>query len=231
MTTRARNFSVSTDEVIEATRGIPRVPTNLEFATIFATTIARIDGKQFLPLADSLYEVCPPKKAEALNLSTTLKSYLFGEASITDAVPESEDLNKFKQFLVDMGRAYLKGMGYASEKYGFKVASMWLTSMVSGDDHPPHSHCGPIISGCFYVDVPAGSGGITFMSPLLHANTVTIGHVDTNPNTQRKCTVLPSAGDIFMWESHLFHYVGPAQFQGARKSIAFDIAITNLVDE
>jgi len=99
-----------------------------------------------------------------------------------------------------------------------RLDSLWVNLLKSGGHHSGHIHPHSIISGTFYVEVPAGSGAIRFEDPRLPLMMA----APTRPGTS--VTIEPRAGLLLMWESWLRHEVLPGTGRGERLSISFNFA-------
>jgi uncharacterized protein (TIGR02466 family) len=99
-----------------------------------------------------------------------------------------------------------------------KLDSLWANLLKSGGQHSGHIHPHSIISGTFYVAVPAGSGAIRFEDPRLPLMMAAPRRPDTFVAVQ------PRPGLLLMWESWLRHEVLPGAGKGERLSISFNFA-------
>ncbi|MFL6745717.1 MAG: TIGR02466 family protein [Sphingomicrobium sp.] len=99
-----------------------------------------------------------------------------------------------------------------------QLDSLWANLLKGGGQHSGHIHPHSIISGTFYVEVPAGSGGIRFEDPRLPLMMAAPPRADTFVAVQ------PRAGLLLLWESWLRHEVLPGTGRGERLSISFNFA-------
>ena len=99
-----------------------------------------------------------------------------------------------------------------------RLDSLWANLLKSGGHHSGHIHPHSIISGTFYVEVPAASGAIRFEDPRLPL----MMSAPSRPDSF--VTIEPRAGLILMWESWLRHEVLPGRGKGERLSISFNFA-------
>jgi uncharacterized protein (TIGR02466 family) len=99
-----------------------------------------------------------------------------------------------------------------------KLDSLWANLLKSGGQHSGHIHPHSILSGTFYVEVPAGSGAIRFEDPRLPLM------MSAPPRADTFVTVRPRHGLLLMWESWLRHEVLPGTGKGERLSISFNFA-------
>jgi uncharacterized protein (TIGR02466 family) len=99
-----------------------------------------------------------------------------------------------------------------------RLDSLWANLLKSGGHHSGHIHPHSILSGTFYVAVPAGSGAIRFEDPRLPLM------MAAPPRGDTFVTVTPRPGLLLMWESWLRHEVLAGAGKGERLSISFNFA-------
>jgi uncharacterized protein (TIGR02466 family) len=99
-----------------------------------------------------------------------------------------------------------------------RLDSLWANLLKSSGQHSGHIHPHSILSGTFYVEVPAGSGAIRFEDPRLPLMMAAPSRADTFVSVQ------PRPGLLLMWESWLRHEVLPGSGKGERLSISFNFA-------
>ena len=106
-----------------------------------------------------------------------------------------------------------------------KVDSLWVNLLKSSGHHSGHIHPHSIISGTFYVEVPAHSGAIRFEDPRLPLMMAAPPRAKDAPDElQAFLTVKPRPGLLLMWESWLRHEVLAGTGRGERLSISFNFA-------
>ena len=106
-----------------------------------------------------------------------------------------------------------------------RLDSLWANLLKSGGHHSGHIHPHSLISGTFYVEVPAGSGAIRFEDPRLPLMMAAPPRdKDAPEELQPFATVEPRPGLLLMWESWLRHEVLPGTGRGERLSISFNFA-------
>jgi uncharacterized protein (TIGR02466 family) len=99
-----------------------------------------------------------------------------------------------------------------------RLDSLWVNLLKADGRHSGHIHPHSMISGTFYVEVPAGSGGIRFEDPRLPLM------MAAPPRGDTFVTIEPRPGLLLMWESWLRHEVLAASGKGDRLSISFNFA-------
>ncbi|HEX4267484.1 MAG TPA: 2OG-Fe(II) oxygenase family protein [Steroidobacteraceae bacterium] len=96
----------------------------------------------------------------------------------------------------------------------------WVNLHDRGGFNFLHMHEASLLSGSFYLEVPAGSGALCFRDPragVLHGSvkgSVPNGHADVR--------LKPSAGLLVLFPSWLEHYVEPHESDEPRICIAFN---------
>ena len=106
-----------------------------------------------------------------------------------------------------------------------RLDSLWVNLLKAGGHHSGHIHPHSILSGTFYVEVPAGSGSIRFEDPRLPLMMAAPARrEDARDELRPFVTVEPRAGLLLLWESWLRHEVLAGSGRGERLSISFNFA-------
>lgn len=106
-----------------------------------------------------------------------------------------------------------------------KLDSLWVNLLKPGGHHSSHIHPHSILSGTFYVEVPAGSGDISFEDPRLPMMMAApVRREDAQEELRPFATIKPAAGLLLMWESWLRHEVLPGTAKAERLSVSFNFA-------
>lgn len=135
-----------------------------------------------------------------------------------------DDLPKRDPAFAELAKLLAKHAAAFAKASAFELArkprldSLWVNLLKSGGRHSGHIHPHSIISGTFYVEVPAASGAIRFEDPRLPLMMAAPPRADTF------VTVQPRGGLLLMWESWLRHEVLPGSGRGERLSISFNFA-------
>ncbi len=103
--------------------------------------------------------------------------------------------------------------------------SIWVNVLEPGGFHGGHIHPHAIISGTYYVDVPAGARAIRFEDPRL-AMMMAAPVRQANARRENKpfITIEPKPGMVVLWESWLRHDVPLNHSDKDRISISFNYA-------
>ena len=196
----------------------------MELQPIFSVGIGAAQESSILQTARQLFKdnqtFLQPTNS---GLYTTLQNYNSLQDSLT--LNNQEAVGKLKEVIKKNAIQFYAGLGFDVARLDFHVVNLWLNEMRSGSAHQPHSHYGFQISGCFYVDVPQKSNFIKFYTPIQKRE-----HTD-NPqkifneyNAQFiQCEL--QEGSMYFWESLLQHEVPALEFEGVRRSIAYDLKV------
>lgn len=200
----------------------------MELNIIFATAIGSTKHPELIDSSREWFKHVPMNAVSRPGLNGTFISSLEGYGAGGDStavIPEGPALDNFKEVVLKNARLFLENCGYDVDKYNFHIANIWLNEMVSESFHAPHKHYGKIVSGCFYVDVPENSGGVTFTGPLTRVDKANIAVKNYTVFNSDQWTGNPEPGSMLMWESYLTHEVPKTSFNGIRRSIAFDVVM------
>ena len=134
------------------------------------------------------------------------------------------DLPRRDPAFAELAKLLTRHAGKFADECGFdskrkpRLDSLWVNLLKAGGHHSGHIHPHSIISGTFYVEVPAGSGGIRFEDPRLPLM------MAAPPREDAFVTVQPRPGLLLLWESWLRHEVLPGRGRGERLSISFNFS-------
>jgi len=106
-----------------------------------------------------------------------------------------------------------------------KLDSLWVNVMDRDAIHAPHIHPHSVVSGTYYVTVPAKAGAIRFEDPRLAMMMAAPPRKKTaRPENRNFFTSAPKPGMLLLWESWLRHGVDPNGARRPRISISFNYA-------
>jgi uncharacterized protein (TIGR02466 family) len=195
----------------------------MQILPVFSMPVTKVEAPQFLGVCKPLFDGRISLNAVEEGHNTSLTGYFDANKPV-----DIEGIEPFKKFLCEMAMEYIKTLGYKASIYEAKVANIWLNEMVSGGVHKKHSHYGHHFSGCYYVELPKESAGIIFHSFIdrFDKMDMEIEKFNSFNSTNWICPV--NAGDLLMWESYIKHEVPKSEFEGKRRSIAFDILLSKV---
>lgn len=192
---------------------------------IYMTPIAIFSHPEFIEGTRQWFKLHEPKLKTVEGQEDKFKSSLGLYGHKTEIlVPNNKVYFKFEETVLANTKEFLTTCGYSAEKHKFKINKIWMNEMTSGSHHDKHNHYGSVLSGCFYIDVPKDSDRIRFTTPLSKIK----AHIAVNNYTQYNSetwTLNPQPGSMLLWESYLFHEVPRTEFEGTRRSVAFDVVI------
>ena len=134
-------------------------------------------------------------------------------ASLNDLPKRDPAFAELAKLLTRHASTFARELGWGRKP---RLDSLWANLLKSGGQHSGHIHPHSVISGTFYIAVPAGSGAIRFEDPRLPLMMAAPPRADTF------VTVEPRPGLLLLWESWLRHEVLPGTGKGERLSISFN---------
>ena len=104
-----------------------------------------------------------------------------------------------------------------------RLDSLWVNLLKPGGSHSGHIHPHSIVSGTFYVAIPAGAGLLKLEDPRLAMMMAAPVRREDAPEELRTFVYRqPAPGKLFLWESWLRHEVVAGSGRGDRISISFN---------
>ncbi len=101
--------------------------------------------------------------------------------------------------------------------------SLWVSVMPEGGSHTSHIHTNSVISGTYYVAVPAGAGPLVFEDPRAGLMMAAPPRKSSAPRElQTHVSETPRPGTLLLWESWLRHEVPLNRAKGNRISVSFN---------
>jgi uncharacterized protein (TIGR02466 family) len=197
----------------------------MELTPIFSVGVGKAKATNLLGVARQLFADNQSAIIAGGNgLSTTLQRY--NSTQDCAILNNQSAVAKIKESIKQNASLFYAGIGFDVDQLEFEVVNLWLNEMDGGGIHPPHSHYGFQLSGCFYVDVPQGSNLIKFYTPLQKREHGDNPEKEYNQYNGKFYGNYVEEGDMFFWESLLQHEVPPLEFRGIRRSIAYDLSIS-----
>ena len=129
---------------------------------------------------------------------------------------------------------YQDHLGVDTTQVEMRITTSWLNRYHKGHSTHQHHHSNSIISGVYYLGDCDKSAPIQFHRAPgyvnLWPNTINLPIKTHNALNIDIITVIPKAGELIMWPSHLAHSVPPNQSDTARHTIAFNTFIKGTLD-
>ena len=119
--------------------------------------------------------------------------------------------------------SFVKKLDFEVKAKALRMNSCWINIMPPNASHTAHIHPHSVISGSFYVDVPAKASAIKFEDPRLGLfMNAPIPKAKAAKENQRFFSILPQAGDLILFESWLKHEVPLNTSRKPRISVSFN---------
>ena len=136
---------------------------------------------------------------------------------------------------IDQGiQEYMKHLGVDMTKISMNITTSWVNRYARGDLTHQHHHSNSIISGVYYLEDCDETAPIQFHRAPgyvnLWPNTINLPIQQHNALNIDVVTVIPKAGELIMWPSHLAHSVPPNQSDTERHTIAFNTFVKGTLD-
>jgi uncharacterized protein (TIGR02466 family) len=187
---------------------------------LFPTLLYEADIGGEAMLAELAYSIRSLARDDAAGIRWSRKKAYAGYTSYASL----NDLPKRDPAIAALGRLLSRHATKFATEAGLELGrkprldSLWVNLLKAGGHHSGHIHPHSIISGTFYVEVPAHSGAIRFEDPRLPLM------MAAPPREGTFVTVQPRPGLLLLWESWLRHEVLPGKGKGDRLSISFNFA-------
>lgn len=182
---------------------------------IFHTNIGVID-KDLLNFIYNNYEFFKEK-----NDSPCISFYNY--------VLEDEKLLDIKKLIAKKLNLFTREVLFVSEEIEFYFSNSWFVIMQNGCSSQRHNHVNSILSGVLYLDTPKNSGNIVFYKPEFHFNLfpphLEFKYTKHNLINAGTFMITPSAGDLILFPSQIFHKVELNNSEEKRTSIAFNVNV------
>ena len=129
---------------------------------------------------------------------------------------------------------YMDHLGVDQDKIAMNITTSWVNRYDKGHSTHQHHHSNSIISGVYYLADCDDTAPIHFHRAPgyvnLWPNTVNLPIKQHNALNIDVITVIPKAGELIMWPSHLAHSVPPNQSDTPRYTIAFNTFFKGTLD-
>jgi uncharacterized protein (TIGR02466 family) len=132
---------------------------------------------------------------------------------------------QLKQALDKHAAAFARELHLDLGKRKLRLDSIWINVLDPGGAHSGHVHPHSVLSGTYYVDVPAGASALKLEDPRHAAMMAAPPRRQDAPESERTFVyVAPKAGEVLMWESFIRHEVPTSSARKARVSVSFNYA-------
>ncbi|MGE0742593.1 MAG: TIGR02466 family protein [Hyphomonadaceae bacterium] len=198
-----------------------------EIDTLFVTKLyrARLDGADALnrDLLKSCRAIAADDSAgQAWSKEKGYCGYT-SYASLNDLPTRDPSMAALKKLIDKHASGFAKALHLDLGARKLKLDSLWVNVLEPGGVHSGHIHPHSVLSGTYYVDVPAGASALKLEDPRHPLMMAAPPRAEDAPQSERTFVyVAPQAGDVLIWESFVRHEVVANAAKKARVSISFN---------
>jgi len=144
-------------------------------------------------------------------------------ASLDDLPKRDPSFAALKQALDKHAAAFARELHFDLGGRKLKLDSIWINVLEPGAAHSGHIHPHSVLSGTYYVDVPANASALKLEDPRHASMMAAPPRREDAPESERTFVyVTPKAGEVLMWESFVRHEVPVNAAKKARVSVSFN---------
>lgn len=136
---------------------------------------------------------------------------------------ETRNLPLLKQTIENAVTTYLEMLN-PEGKAEIEIYESWINLYQPGAYQHFHIHSGSDISGCYYYDVPEGSGDIAFADHAKQTSQFPYNYTNI-PLFQIRQSITPAPGSIVLFPSSAPHAVYQNTSSENRMSFAFNVSV------
>ena len=186
---------------------------------LFFPTVIAIDEN--IDLASAMLPVAQ-KYLSNSSLITSNLEYKTTYSS-TSGIEEFDDVKPFMDYIYQKSLEFLDRCGYDIDKINLH-GKVFTSEMVVGDSHAHHIHPNSLLSGVFYLQVPAGSAPIVFSDTRTMKRMVSLPKINETIINSAEVPVVPKPGMLVLWESWVTHSVPKNQSVDGRITLVFNLS-------
>jgi uncharacterized protein (TIGR02466 family) len=200
-----------------------------EIKTLFVTKLYRAAVHGALALNADLAKACramaeDDEAGAAWSRAHGYKGYT-SYASLNDLPRRDPSFATLKRELDKHAAAFAKALHFDLHARKLILDSIWVNVLAPGGVHTGHVHPHSVLSGTYYVEVPAGSSALKLEDPrLAMMMAAPLRSSDAPEAEQTFLYVAAAAGEVLMWESFVRHEVPMNAAKKPRISISFNYA-------
>ncbi|MGD9816356.1 MAG: TIGR02466 family protein [Hyphomonadaceae bacterium] len=196
-----------------------------EIKTLFVTKLYRaaIEGVDNAALLKSCRAIAAGDAAgQGWSRERGYKGYT-SYASLNDLPKRDPAFAQLKGALDKHAAAFARALHFDPGWRRLKLDSIWINVLDPGGVHTGHIHPHSVLSGTYYVDVPAGASALKLEDPRHPLMMAAPARAETAPESERTFVyVTPQAGEVLMWESFVRHEVPMNAAKKPRVSVSFN---------
>lgn len=198
-----------------------------EISTLFVTKLYRAELAGAGALNADLIKACRAIAAEdeagkAWSKAKGYRGYT-SYASLDDLPQRDPSFAALKRELDGHAAAFAKALHFDLGRRKLKLDSIWINVLEPGGAHSGHIHPHSVLSGTYYLDVPAGASALKLEDPRLPMMMAAPPRSEDAPEAERTFVyIAPKAGEVLMWESFVRHEVPANPARRPRISVSFN---------
>lgn len=147
-------------------------------------------------------------------------------ASLDDLTLRAGEFADLAVHLDRHARSFARSLGYDLDVRRLALDSLWINLLKPGGLHSAHIHPNSVLSGTYYVRVPAGAAAIRFEDPRLAMQMAAPPRKATARRPMQSfVSATPKPGSLLLWESFLRHDVPVNAAKSERISVSFNYAV------
>jgi uncharacterized protein (TIGR02466 family) len=200
-----------------------------EISTLFVTKLYRAEVEGARALNGELAKACRAIAADdaagrAWSKAKGYRGYT-SYASLDDLPRRDPSFAALKRELDKHAGAFAKALHLDLGARKLRLDSIWINVLEPGGVHSGHIHPHSVLSGTYYVDVPAGASALKLEDPRLPLMMAAPPRREDAPENEHVFVyIAPRAGEVVMWESFLRHEVPANAAKRPRVSVSFNYA-------
>lgn len=136
---------------------------------------------------------------------------------------QRKDMAEITKAIASACAASAKELNFDFVGFELSITDMWLNRNGPGDLNKPHVHPHAILSGVYYVQIPADSGNFEFFDPVAARVSTQYPVSAKKPGYAPSVEITPVEGGLVIFPSWLQHWVQPNRGTGDRVSISFNV--------
>ncbi len=197
----------------------------MEIKTLFVTKLyrAEVAGIDNAALLKSCRSIAASDRAgQRWSKDNGYQGYT-SYASLDDLPKRDPDFAALKTALDKHAMAFARELHLDLGGRKVRLDSIWINVLDAGGVHTGHIHPQSVLSGTYYVDVPAGASSLKLEDPRLAMMMASPGKREDAPESEKAFVyVAPKVGEVLMWESFVRHEVPMNQAKKSRVSVSFN---------
>lgn len=169
----------------------------------FSSSVYKCNRKEFIPVIKPVFEEYIAKSKDLNDLFDIFP------INQTDTFVLDERISEFSHYIANISWDILGSQGYKTELYLTQVVELWGQSHSKTSSMEYHTHESTVLSGFFFIDVPANSSDLVFHDPRsakVHSNLIEKNRADLTL-ASNSVFYKPEPGDIIITNSWLPHSI------------------------